>query len=199
MDKPKITIKNNQRILVIGAPNDGKTTLSLALLKQLAPKKLVVLNPGADESLYRVFGESTTHIQKPFPAMQHVAPMVRAKKQDYGEILWPIIQEGKVFTFIDELSVLADANQYSPALQYLYQQGRRRFCSMMALTQRAKNIPIFCFSFSEHIFVGRVEGPDLERLEKGTGKQWAHLIAKRHPHQFAYWSPLEQREPFFIN
>lgn len=131
--------------------------------------------------------------------MQHVAPMVRANKKDYGKIFWPIVEEGKILTYIDEISVVADANQFSPGMQYLYQQGRRRFCSVIALTQRAKRIPTFCFAFSEHIFVGHVSAPDLKRLEEETGVEWAHLIAQRTEHQFAYWNRLEKNEPYFIN
>lgn len=201
MAKPQnkpIVIESDQRILLIAAPKDGKTTLAVNLLGLINPKRLVVVNPAADKDLYQVFGEGRLHIDPDMPPVQHLTPMVTDDYRKYS-FWWQIVKAGNTFTYIDELAQVSDSRRYNIGLKYQYQMGRRRFCGTMAATQRALEIPRFTFAFSEHVFVGHVEGADLARVEEATGKRWAHLIEQRKPHQFAYWSRLERDEPRFIN
>lgn len=197
--KPKINIYSNERVLIVAAPNDGKTTLALKLLNILDDgQPLVVVNPGADETLYKVFGPARDSIDPNWPAVQHIAPPITDDPKKYT-LWWQIAEHGKCRVYIDELDQVGTAQRYNVGLKYLYQRGRRRFINMIASTQRSVDIPKFAIQFSEHIFAGHVAGGDLERLEQLTKQPWGDMVQKRTQHQFAYWSKNEKQPPFFIN
>lgn len=206
--KPILTAENleivgelgtSDRVLVAGSPKDGKTTWALMLIAHIDPPRSVILNPGAEKRYYEIFGEARHDIDTSFPHVQHVAPPIYRDKRDYDRIWWPIAEEGNVYLLDDELSVVATENRYGDGLTYLTQQGRRRNCGAIHITQKLHRIPSFAFDLADHIFIGHVQGRDLKRLEEDTQRDWAHLIQNRKQYQFAWWSKNVGGEPRYIN
>ena len=198
--RPKIDIVSNQRVLLVASPNDGKTTKALELLDVLDDgKPMIIVNPGADAKLYKIFGAARHDIDPRWPQVQHIAPPVTDNYKSY-KFWWSIAEHGNCRVYIDELDQVGTASQYNHGLKYLYQRGRRRFIQIIASSQRYQNIPVFTVNFSDHFFVGYVTGDDLKKLEKNTGQKWEHLMQQRSQHQFAYWTRNQaNQQPYFIN
>ena len=187
----EINFRTDNRITIIGGTGDGKTTLGLKMVAQIAStsgQKTVILNPGAEEKLYDYFGDAKPTINTKWPDVQHVTPFVTTNKRKYSSIFWPIVQRGNVLTYIDEMFLMGTGSQYSLGLQYLYQAGRRRNCGTVAITQRPRTIPVFVIQMSDHLFVGDVYGDDLVHLRKMTGQPWEDAIQQRKQYEFLYWS-----------
>lgn len=170
----------------------------MQIVAHINPKRTVIVNPGAEKVYYEMFGEARSDVDRTFPMVQHVAPPLYTDKKDYDRVWWPIIEEGNVFTLNDELSTTATASQFGPGMTYHFQQGRRRNCGRIDLTQKLHRVPAFAIDLADHIFVGYVQGRDLKRLEEDTQKPWAHLIANRQPYQFSYWSKHSGNDPVLI-
>lgn len=188
----------SQRILIAGSPGDGKTTLALSLLAHISPKRTVILNPGAEKIYYTLFGEASQTVDTSFPLVQHVAPPLYPDKKDYDKVWWPIIKAGNVYMLNDELSTTATESRFGDGMTYHFQQGRRRNCGQIALTQKLHRIPAFALDLADHIFVGYVQGRDLKRLEGDTQQPWAELMTKRKQYQFSYWSKHSGQRPILL-
>lgn len=161
------------------------------------PKTAVVVNPGAEQIYYDKFGEGKAEIDPTWPMVQHIAMMYQDERE-YDRYWKPICHRGNVWTLNDELSVTATEHRFGKWMQYHYQQGRRRNCGQVAITQKLHRVPAFAIDLADHVFVGHVQGKDLDRLERETGKKWAHLIQTRGPHQFAYYSRWQAMEPMLL-
>jgi len=183
---------------VTGSPRDGKTTLALAILSTINPDSTVIVNPGAEKKYYDLFGEARTTVDTSFPKIQHVAPQIYQDKRDYDQIWWPIVMHGNVYTLNDEVSVTATESRYGPGMSYHVQQGRRRNCGQIALTQRLHRVPLFLIDLTDHLFIGYVQGRDLERLERDTQRSWSGLMQTRQEHQFSYWSKHRGGDPVLL-
>lgn len=200
MEKKRIELTTADRIIILGSTGDGKTTLSLEILAIVRPKRLVLINPGAEPKLYEIFGDSRPTLDTSFPSVQHVAPPIYRKKSEYGPLFWPIVLKGNVFSYYDEIAALATANDYSDGMMIGYQMGRRRNCGCVGVSQRTHRIPEFVINQADHIFAGHLQGRDLKKLETETQQPWAELMRTRKDHQFAYWSRHDaMTAPRFIN
>lgn len=193
-----LNLRTNNRILILGATQDGKTTLALKLVARVAKisgDPVVLLNPGAEQKLYELFGESRYTIDTGWPAQQHVVPVIKRKKTEYGAFFWPQLVRGNVLTYIDEVFMLGDVRQWPLGLQYLYQAGARRNCGTVAVSQRPVGIPTFMFDQSDHIFVGDVRGAALSHVEHATQQSWSQAMQARRQYEFLYWSRHIKAEP----
>lgn len=195
----QINLQTDDRVLILGSTGDGKTTAAMALLAQVGRKSggdpVVILNPGAEERLYTLFGEPTPAINPKFPLVQHVVPQLTRKKRDYGPFFWPQLSRGNCFTYIDELFLLADSKDYSLGLQYMYQAGRRRNCGLIAVSQRPVHIPTFVFDMSDHILVGDIRRTGLQAIESATQQDWAAAVEARQKYEFLHWSRHTKEPP----
>lgn len=192
-------IGTSDRILVAGAPRDGKTRFALGLLAKINPPRTVILNPSPDQVYFDLFGQPSYNVDTSFPQVQHVAPLYQRDKKKYDAQYWPIVQEGNVYTLMDEWSAVSTENRYGDGLTYFVQMGRRRNCGHIGLTQKLHRIPTFLIDLADHIFVGGVQGADLDRLERETKQNWAPLLSTRAPYQFIYWSKNGPEPPRYIN
>lgn len=191
-------LRTDDRIVIVGGTGDGKTTLALKILARLAQQSgdpVIVLNPGAEERLYELFGEARFSIDSRFPPVQHVTPVLKKRKAENGNLFWPQILRGNVLTYIDEVFPIADVKNFSLGLQYLFQAGRRRNCGTVAVSQRPVAIPTFLFEMSDHLFVGDVRGAALNYLEYATNQEWSGAIQKRKQFEFLYWSRHVKSQP----
>lgn len=193
-----IRIQTDHRTTIIGGTGDGKTTLALKLMAQIAThsrQATVIVNPGAEDKLYDTFGEARPDIDPTWPDIQHVAPYPTKKLEQYDKLWQPIVQHGNVLTYLDEIFSLATANSYGLWLQWLYQAGRRRNCGVVGITQRPRTIPVFVINMSDHLFVGDVRGDDLKHLESLTSQPWRDAIQQRGEFEFLYWSKWVKEAP----
>lgn len=193
-----IDLASNNRVLIIGATQDGKTTLALKLIARMAQQEkdpVVILNPGAEKRFYDLFGEARWDVDQKFPDVQHVVPVIKRKKTEYGGFFWPQLMRGNVLTYIDEVFMLGDTKQWSLGMQYLYQAGARRNCGTIAVSQRPVGIPTFMFDQSDHIFVGDIRGAALSHVQHATQQDWSRAIQERKQFEFLYWSRHVKAEP----
>lgn len=189
----KMRIKPNARVTIIGSTGDGKTTLALWIMAQMvkfSPKHdQVIINPGAEEKLYKLFGQPSESINTKWPKCQHVVPFVTQNKKDYDEIFWPIVDHGNTITYIDEVFVVADGSSYSLGYQYLYQAGRRRGDGVIAVSQRPVDIPKITLQMADHLFICDVSGDDLTYLEKKIVRQpLTALMNQRKQYEYIWYS-----------
>lgn len=183
--------RSDQRYGVFGSSGDGKTTLALSLLKHIAthsPRtRVVVLNPGAEARLYEVFGPAQVAIDPTFTEpMQHVLVPVVSDKRKLERFFAPQLQAQNVFTYIDELALVADANRYPQSLMALMQAGRRQNCGVLYVTQRTQRIPKACITQTNHFFAGRLGGRDLAVLEDESQRPFSAHMGGRQKYEFLY-------------
>lgn len=199
------TWKQGEHITMLGTTGSGKTTLALELL----PRRTYVTAFGTkakDDTLSKLLRSGYMRIESWDDRPPHQistrlllwpkimsgrAAEIKAKQRTvFGEALSEIYREGSWCIFLDELRYITDFLGLSEDVELIWQQGRSLGISLLAGTQRPRNIPLVAYDQATHLFFWREN--DTENLKRLGGIAWTDrnevqaIISNLPRHEFLY-------------
>lgn len=201
LQSPKVDIRANDRIIVLGGVGTGKSKLAMYLFNSIRAPKKIILNSKPDVDLIKKWPNWQRNIEGEVkPGITHIARQFSLKEglEGWDDILkrWT---EGNMLYYFDELPNHANAYKWSGYLQQIYQTGRSFGVGSLACAQRPVSVPNFTMSESQHIFIAYTQlKSDREKLEGATGVKW-DILRDIPPFHFGYYSQrLNMKEPIII-
>src|SRR5581483_7081109 len=184
---PNISVKSNQRILLVGRTGSGKTFLGERLVSSLP--RLIVVDPKGDLEgkwgLKEWKGNTLRTLRSGDPVKVRVpppAPVWGLKSSDvidyYEYFFWAAYQAGDVTVYIDELyGVVPPRKAAGQFLSALYTRGRTMGIGVWGASQRPSLIPIFAMSEAEWVAQFQLTWPnDRKRMA-----EWVHPDCLNQP------------------
>lgn len=191
--------RNGQHVSIIGPTGSGKSTLALALLPK---KKYVVVfaTKPRDRTLNQFADTYDYEIIREWPPRKDIDKVVlwprfnindttgqeTAFKKAFGDIF----HDGAWAVYVDEVWYMDNILGLERQLKLYWTQARSLDISLLASTQRPRDVPLVMYSQASHVFFYRI--PDEEDLRRISGIGSANSAEVRQyvkqlpPHTFLY-------------
>lgn len=158
-----ITIKENERVLIVGKTGSGKTYLSRLLLSHV--QRLIVV-----DSKFRLDDWSSTIVEK-LPVQLPARFRYVLRSDDLDQVGDQLASFEDYYLYIDELyAVFPSPAKMLPAWRSLWTRGREAGIGIWAGVQRPVSIPLVTLSEAEHYFVFRLNlREDRDRMSAVCG------------------------------
>jgi energy-coupling factor transporter ATP-binding protein EcfA2 len=184
-------IDKGTRTFLSGKTNSGKSTLGYALLESLDKHHKVIVDPKHQfdfqlETSYLCYSLEDVALAAKSGAETIIVRFEGETDEvydDYDALFSWILRRGNTVVYIDELYLVMKTARTAPeSLKRLYTQGRTKGITVIAGSQRPREIPIVCMSESENacIFTLQIE-EDRKRIAGIFGKE---MKEKQEGHQF---------------
>lgn len=187
MDFADLIPKRDQRAILAGMTECGKTTLAKRILENAEYPNIVIIDP---KGTFRFPGRVVTTPDELSgltdsviiyrPGYEHLF------MADYDRVLKWVYLRGKTFVYIDEVYGLSDNGYtYPHALKALYTRGRELGVGVLAATQRPAGIPIYTVSEANRFYIFQLQNAeDRKRVAGYIGEQ---ALQVREGHSFLYY------------
>lgn len=171
-----IKLGRNERGVLIGKTNCGKTTLAKFLIEDNNKPYSVTWNPKGSEAVYKWNQKHVTSLTELFDAEENRLiytphPTLAEDENDQYQLFYWIYERKYTRIYIDEATSIAYSVGKIPRfLNAIINRGRERGISTLTATQRPSAVPMNILSESEHWYVFRTLLPqDQQRIEAITG------------------------------
>jgi len=136
----------------------------------------------------RAYPRQARLIWRPSPGLPTKAPRGRpSQRTEFDAVCAAIFRTGETALYVDEVMILADANDQPPAFNAILTMGRELGIPTWCATQRPTRIPPTVISEAEHVIVFALHrAKDRETVADNIG---ADVGIPRHRHGYLYWSP----------
>lgn len=191
--------KQGEHVTMVAPTGQGKTTLASELVNYWRDYVMVLVTKREDKTLQRFAGYANTlhpredqHrvlIQPPFP--RDPDELLAIHRAVFKRTLAQVYRQGRWCVVADEIRYLANNLKLAEQLGILWLQGRSLKVSLVALTQRPRNIPLEAYDQATHLFFWRdSDMGNVERIAEIGGTVDRRAIMARVPqlpeHQFLY-------------
>lgn len=174
-----IKIGRDERGVLIGKTNSGKTTLARFLIEDDQKPFSVTWNPKGSDSILKWDHKHVTSLRKLYDAADKEErrliytpdPYLAEDEENQRELFYWVYENRNRRFYIDEATAIVYGGVRVPrGLLALINRGRERGISVLTATQRPSGVPMNVLSESEHYFVFEVLLPqDRQRIEAITG------------------------------
>lgn len=186
----RLTIKQSERVLIVGKTGSGKTYLAEKLTGSLT--RLIVLDPkGQLKGRFNLeeWGSSTEKAIKGGEAVRVRAALPPGQSgADYWEsILALAYHAGNITIYIDEIyGVVPPGSKPDVWLTAAYTRGREKNVAVWGASQRPVWVPLISLSEADWFFVFRLQLPE-DRARMAGIIDETILKPIRDPHGFFYY------------
>lgn len=176
----QIHLKNDERVVIVGATGSGKSILAKHFLPKL--NRVLVVDP---KHTFRLDG---FRIRQKLPAFGSQWKMIYrpGKLDDYpmGDLFEKLFKLKNCTIYCDELATLAEKFPYATeVLGDIARTGRERHVSIWNALQRPRWVPRVFFTEAESIFVFNLRSEeDREYMSKFTSE-----IVREPIEKFTFW------------
>jgi energy-coupling factor transporter ATP-binding protein EcfA2 len=196
--------KQGEHVTLVGTTGSGKTTLALAILHRRTYQLVVATKP-QDELITELTQQGFKLIRDwPPPPPQELPeyrrviywpPIERVEdvitqRELIGDLLRELYATGGWTVYFDEVRYITQYLRHSADVELLWLQGRSLGLSIVAATQRPRNIPLAAYSQATHLFLWRDNDiSNLRRLSELGAQDVAtiqHTVANLEPHDALY-------------
>lgn len=167
--------KHNERALLVGMTESGKSTLAEALLTQGRYPYIVIIDP---KGTFKYPGAVATCPEDLGRLQRERIIIYRPGYQyltmgEYDRVLEWVYRRGNTFLYIDEVFGLSDNGYTYPyALKAIYTRGRELNIGVLAATQRPSGIPTYTRTESNILIAFELqEETDRKRMSATMGKE----------------------------
>lgn len=186
------------RVTLIGKTGSGKTTLALHYVSRYA--RVVIVDPKARlvlagwpivvgaRAFEAAYPKHPRLVWRPAPTLPIKAPRGRpSQRTEFNDVCARIFKTGNTALYVDEVMLLADANDQPIAFNAILTMGRELRIPTWCATQRPSRIPPTVISEAEHVIVFALHrSKDRETVADNIG---ADVGIPKHRHGYLYWSP----------
>ena len=184
-------IAGNQLVLIVGKKRSGKSILAEWLFSRMKATKKVIINPKNEQRLAQLYPQLYARAPTSWTGVANVIPEPQASKRKYDAAIAGAYQAGNVLILFDEFGLIVGVTDYPQTVQAIWQAGSGRGVGGIAVSQRARYLPGFVRSETDHYFSFYLAlKSDRDALEEGTGVDWseaADLDPARH--EFLHYGP----------
>ena len=176
----KIHLKNDQRVVIVGATGSGKTLLAKHFLQSL--NRILVIDPK------HTFHLDGFQVRRNLPAFGSQWRMIyRPKRDDDGnmsDLLRKLFKLKNVTIYCDELATLSEMyKETTETLGDIARTGRERHVSVWTALQRPRWVPRVFFTEAESMFIFNLRSSeDRDYMAKFTDP-----IVNEPIEKFSFW------------
>ena len=174
-----IRLKSNEKTMIVGVNDMGKSVLFLHLIKQYVDKGIEVL-------LYDSEKEYGMHES---PGLKIYQPQEPANVEEFNDICGMVWDRGRMVLAIESIDFYATPQQpMPPYLKKIIHWGRNRGIGVIMTSRRIANVHKDCCALNKHWFLFHCYLPnDIKYIKSFIGKP-ADQLKKIEPHYFLHWS-----------
>jgi len=167
--------RQGEHVALVGPTGQGKTTLALQLLDRRRYRVIIATKP-KDRTLDGLRRRGWLRLTS-WPPPNDIADSVilwppwrtpadtAKQKRVIADALHRIFASGSWCVFADDVQYLTTTLGLRPLLQMLWLQARSLGISVVAATQRPRNVPVEMWSQSSHLYIWRCsDAEDLRRI-----------------------------------
>jgi hypothetical protein len=189
-----IKLGRNDRGVLIGKTDCGKTTLARFLIEDDLKPYSVTWNPKGSDNVYKWNHKHVTSLSELYDSEETRLiytphPTLAEDEDNQAEFFYWIYERKFTRIYIDEATAVCySANKPPRYLTAILNRGRERGISSLTATQRPSGVPMNILSESEHYYVFRTLLPqDQQRIESITGISVEDQIDLDN-HEFYYFN-----------
>jgi ABC-type dipeptide/oligopeptide/nickel transport system ATPase component len=176
----KIQLKNDQRVVIVGATGSGKTVLAKHFLERL--NRVLVVDP---KHTFRLDGFK---IRRTLPALGQRWKMIfrPGPSDDFemGDLFSRMFKIKNCTIYCDELATMSEKFPYATeVLADIARTGRERHVSVWTALQRPRWVPRVFFTEAESIFIFNLRGED----DRDYMSKFTDAIVKEPIEKFTFW------------
>lgn len=178
--KMKILIRNDQRLVFVGATGSGKTVLAKHFLPRL--NRVVVIDP---KHTFKLDGFKARRTVPMIGKQWRIVYRPRPEDdEDLADFCDDLFRMKNVTIYIDELSTLAERYPTTTAvIADIARTGRERHVAVWSALQRPRWVPRVFFTEAEGVFMFNLRsGEDRAYMAQFTGPEVLDPIEK-----FSFW------------
>ena len=184
-------IAGNQMVLIVGKKRSGKSILAEWLFARMKAQKKAIINPKNEQRLAQLYPQLYARAPTSWTGVANVVPEPQASKRKYDAAIAGAYAAGNTLILFDEFGLIVGVTDYPQTVQSIWQAGSGRGVGGIAVSQRARYLPGFVRSETDHYFAFYLAlKSDRDALEEGTGVDWseaADLDPARH--EFLHFGP----------
>lgn len=177
----KINLKTDEKTMVIGVNDMGKSVLFQYLIQQYLDSGVkVLLYDSEKEKKYRDWTD---------PNLKIYQPTEPANVEEFDAICQQIWERRQMVLAIESIDFYATPYQpMPPYLKKIIHWGRNRRIGVLMTSRRIANVHKDCCALNRHWFMFHTYLPnDIKYIKSFIGKT-ADQLPKLDPHYFIHWS-----------
>jgi len=174
----EISLKSNEKSMIIGVNDMGKSVLFRHLIKQY-------LDAGMNVLLYDSEKEYADFMH---PNLKIYQPLEPANVEEFDDICGMVWERGHMIIAIESIDFYATPYQPMPKfLKKIIHWGRNKGIGVLMTSRRIANVHKDCCALNRHWFMFNTYLPnDIKYIKSFIGKP-ADQLASLDPHYFIHW------------